>query len=86
MLRQLREANDGIVATRDEARTADSRLNQHNKTLTDALSRVHSTAVLHHTDMQATLHERTTKVSDQVRDVSNQNMSLLQHCEALKTH
>jgi hypothetical protein len=78
MLRQLREANDGIVATRDEARTADSRLNQHNKTLTDALSRAHSTAVLHHTDMQATLHERTTKVSDQVRDVSNQNTSLLQ--------
>jgi hypothetical protein len=78
MLRQLREANDGIVATRDEARTADSRWTQHNRTVTDALSRAHSTAVLHHTDMQATLHQRTTKISDQVRDVSNQNTSLLQ--------
>jgi hypothetical protein len=78
MLRQLREANDGIAATRDEARTADSRWTQQNRTVTDALSRAHSTAVLHHKDMQATLHQRTTKISDQVRDVSHQNTALLQ--------
>jgi hypothetical protein len=51
---------------------------QHNKTLKDAISTASSTAALENTSMRAMIRKRTTKISNEIRNINKQNTTLLQ--------
>jgi hypothetical protein len=78
MLKHLQQANDEIVSTRNEARTMGAELIQYNKTLEDAISTASSTAALENTSMRAMIRKRTTKISNEIRNINKQNTTLLQ--------